>query len=109
MSQVIVNKSGPLPITSPISWPSDRTVLLSVTGSAFTKQPGTSLAVQVNVHATNVGMLRLMANQAGTHMALPAGFYALDGIIGETSITLSAANGTTLTDANDIFTIALIY
>lgn len=109
MSQVIVNKVGPLPITSPISWPSDRTVLLSVTGSAFTKQAGTSLAVVVNVHATNVGTLRLMANQAGPHMALPAGFFALDGIIGETTITLSAANGTTLADENDLFTIALIY
>lgn len=109
MSQVIINQVGPLPIKAPVSWPSDRTVLMSVSGSAFTQQPNTPLAVAVTVHSTHVGTLQLVANPAGTHLDLPAAFFALDGIFGDTTIELTAANGTTLTDKNDLFTVALIY
>jgi hypothetical protein len=109
MSQVIINQVGPLPITAPVSWPSDRAVLVSVSGSAFTQQANTTLAVKVSIHSTNIGTLRLSANAAGTHMVLPSCFYDVNGGFGETSIVLSAANGTTLTDKNDLFTVALIY
>jgi hypothetical protein len=108
MSQVIINQVGPLPITAPVSWPSDRTVLVSVSGSAFSQQPNTMLGVRLTIHATGIGTLQLMANSAGTHMVLPAGFFAINGSFGTTNITLSAANGT-LTDKNDLFTVALIY
>jgi len=110
MSQVIINKVGPLPITVPVAWPSDRPVMVSVSGSAFTKQPGTQLAVKLSIHSTGIGTVQLMANQAGPHMVLPAGFFDVaSGVIGGADVTLSAANGTTLTDANDLFTVALIY
>ena len=109
MSQVIINQAGPLPITAPVNWPSDRTVLVSVSGSAFAQQPNTTLAVKVSIHSTLVGTLHLMSNPSGTHMVLPAGFFAIDGEFGDTSIVLSAGNGTTLTDKNDLFTVALIY
>jgi hypothetical protein len=109
MSQVIINQVGPLPITAPVSWPSDRAVLVSVSGSAFAQQPNTPLAVKLTIHSTTIGTLRLMSNPAGTHLVLPAGFFDVNGGFGETAITLSAANGTTLTDKNDLFTVALIY
>ena len=109
MSQVIINQVGPLPITAPVSWPSDRAVLVSVSGSAFTQQPNTPLAVKLSIHGTWIGTVQLFANSAGTHMVLPAGFFSVNGGIGETSIVLSAANGTTLADKNDLFTVALIY
>ncbi len=109
MSQVILNQVGPLPISAPVKWPSDRTVLVSVSGSAFTQQPNTPLAVKVSIHSTGIGTVQLMANAAGTHMVLPAGFFSVSGVIGDTTVTLSAANGTTLADKNDLFTVALIY
>jgi hypothetical protein len=109
MSQVIINQVGPLPIKAPVSWPSDRAVLVSVSGSAFTQQPNTPLVVTLTIHSTGIGTLRLFANSAGTHMVLPAGFFAVNGAFGDTSIELTAANGTTLTDKNDLFTVALIY
>lgn len=42
-------------------------------------------------------------------MVLPAGFFAVDGVIGDTGFELLAANGATLTDKNDLFTVTLIY
>jgi hypothetical protein len=109
MPQVIINQVGPLPITVPVTWPSDRTVLVAVSGSAFAQQPNTTLAVSLHIYSTLIGTLQLMSNPAGTHLALPDAFFAPEGIIGPTSIILSAANGTTLTDKNDLFTVALIY
>lgn len=109
MSQVIINQTGPLPITAPVTWPSDRTVLVSASGSAFTQQAGTQLNVKVQIHSTTIGTLQLTANAAGTHMVLPAAFFDINGEFGETSIVLVAGNGTTLTDKNDLFTVALIY
>ncbi|MBV9108391.1 MAG: hypothetical protein JO306_03165 [Gemmatimonadetes bacterium] len=109
MSQVIINQTGPLPITAPVSWPSDRPVLVSVSGSAFTQQPNTTLAVTLQIHSTTIGTLKMFANPAGTHLVLPAGFFDVSGEFGQTNIVLSAANGTTLADKNDLFTVALIY
>jgi hypothetical protein len=109
MSKVVINQAGPLPITVPVSWPSDRAVLVSVSGSAFTQQAGSQLAVKLSIHSTGMGTLQLTANAAGTHMVLPTGFFDVNGVIGGADIVLSAANGTTLTDKNDLFTVALIY
>ena len=109
MSQVIINQVGPLPISVPATWPSDRTVLVAVSGSAFTQQANTPLAVKLSIHSTGIGTLQLFANSAGTHMVLPAGFFSVSGVIGGATVTLSAANGSTLTDKNDLFTVALIY
>lgn len=71
MSQVIINQAGPLPISTRIDWPSDRTVLVSVSGSAYSQQPNTPLAVKVSIHGTTVGTLRLFANAAGTPWFCP--------------------------------------
>jgi len=109
MSQVIINQVGPLPISTRVNWPSDRAVLVSVSGSAFTKQPGTTLAVSLHIAGTLMGTLQLMSNPAGTHFVLPDGFFLPAGVIGDTPMVLAAANGTTLTDDTDLFTVALIY
>ena len=109
MSQVIINQAGPLPISAPVSWPSDRPVLVSVSGSAFTQQANSMLAVTLSIHSTTIGTVKLMSNPAGTHMVLPAGFFDVNGDFGDTSIVLTAANGTTQADKNDVFTVALIY
>lgn len=109
MSQVIINQAGPLPISAKVTWPSDRTVLVAVTGSAFTKQPSALMAVNLHIASTLMGTLNMGINAAGTHMALPTGYFAPAGVIGDTTVELTAANGSTLTDSNDIFTVSLIY
>lgn len=109
MSQVILNKAGPLPLSVTIPWPSSETVLVAVSGSAWTKTPNSNLAVQLSIHDTTIGVMQLAGATAGAHMALPAGFFAVDGGYGSTTVTLSAANSTTIGDQNDTFTIALIF
>jgi hypothetical protein len=109
MSQVVINQAGPLPITMKLSWPSTETVLVAVSGSAWSQKPNSMMAVKLTIHSTTIGTLQLFANAAGTHLAFPTAFFAVNGEFGETSIVLTAVDGNTLTDQNDHFTVALIY
>ena len=109
MFPVIINQAGPLPIKVTVDWPSSGAVMVAVSGSAWTQSPNTTLAVQVSVHATTLGTMQQVANPAGTHLAFPTAFFSVNGEIGSTTFTLTAANATTVTDQNDHFTVALIY
>lgn len=106
---VIIDQAGPLPISTKVNWPSSNTVIVAVSGSAFAKTPGTILRVKMSIGGTGVSIAQVCANQAATHLAIPTSFYATKGIPGEFTLTLSAADGNTLTDANDRFTVALLY
>jgi hypothetical protein len=106
---VIIDQAGPLPISTTVQWPSSNTVIVAVSGSAFTQRPGAILRVKMSIGGTWVSSAQMCANQAGTHLTIPTSFYATKGVQGEFTLTLSAADGNTLTDANDHFTVALLY
>lgn len=108
MSPVVIDQAGPLPIQTTIQWPSTTSVLIAVSGSAFAQKPNTPLGVKLTIK-DNWDTIQIYANQAGTHMAFPTGFFAKNGAFGEVTLTLSAVDGNTVTDANDHFTVALIY
>ena len=109
MPQVIYRQAGPLPLSMKIDWPTNTPVLVAVSGSAWARSPDTPLQVKVSIHSTGIGSLQHFANPAGTHLAFPDGFFVLTGDFGETGITLTAGNGTTVTDADDVFTVAVMY
>lgn len=110
MNPVIINQqAGPLPIQVTIPWPSTSTVVVAASGSAWTQRAGTTLAVNVTIGDVVIATMKLFANQVGTHMALPTTFTAIPGKYGNVTVTLTAANNTTITDQNDYFTVALLY
>jgi len=109
MSQVIINQAGPLPISMRVKWPTSAPVLVAVSGSAWTQKANTTLAVELSIHATNQGTLQQFANVATTHLAFPTMFLVVNGEIGDATVTLTAANDSTVTDQNDHFSVALIY
>jgi len=109
MSQVVIRQPGPLPIKQGFMWPSSESIIVAVSGSAWTQKPGTPLALQVQVDDKVIGMIQQLAGTATTHLALPTGFFAVTRQISQAVLTLSAGNDTTLADANDGFTVALIF
>jgi hypothetical protein len=109
MEPVVLHQAGPLPIKTTVKWPSTDVVTMAVSGSAWTQSPNTTVAVNVSVGDQMIGTLQIFANQAQVHLALPDAFIATQGAFGEFPLTLTAANGNTITDANDIFTVALLY
>lgn len=106
---VIIDQAGPLPISTTVQWPSSNRVIIAVSGSAFAPGPGTMLRVKVHVKDTLVGTMQIFANQASTHLAFPTAFSAVFGEYGQFTLRLDAADGNTLTDANDRFRVALLY
>lgn len=108
MFPVIIDQAGPLPIKATVQWPSTNTVILAVSGSAYAQNPGTMLRVRVNIKNTWIGSIQVFANQASTHLTLPTGFLATNGEYGEFTLSLTADGGT-VTDQNDRFTVALLY
>jgi len=108
MFPVIIDQAGPLPIKTTVKWPSSNTVVVAVSGSAYAQKPGTMLTVKLSINDTTE-TIQVYANQASTHMALPAGFFARNGEYGQFDVTLSAGDGNTFTDQNDHFQVALIY
>jgi hypothetical protein len=108
MSQVVIRQAGPLPIKQGFMWPSSETIIVAVSGSAWTQKPGTTLTIQVMLDDKVIGTLQQLAGAATTHMALPTGYFAITRQISQAVLTLAAGDGT-ITDANDHFTVALIF
>lgn len=106
---VILNQPGPLPISTTVRWPSSNKVIVAVSGSASAQKAGTMLRVKVYIAGTWINSIQMYANQAATHLTIPTGLFATTGGEGEFTLTLSAIDGNTLTDANDHFTVALLY
>ncbi|HEX8391652.1 MAG TPA: hypothetical protein VF665_04765 [Longimicrobium sp.] len=109
MSQVVLSQAGPLPIKTTVMWPSSETVMVALSGSAWSPSANSTVSVKLSIHATTIGTVQMYANVNGTHMAFPTGFFAVNGEIGETTLEITANNATTLTDLNDTFTVALIF
>lgn len=105
---VVIDQAGPLPIKTSIEWPSTNTVVVAVSGSAYAQQPQTMLTVNLSIN-DKTETLQVFANRAGTHIALPTGFFARTGEYGPCDVTLSAGDSGTITDQNDHFQVALIY
>jgi hypothetical protein len=109
MEPVVLHQAGPLPIKATVRWPSSNLVTVAVSGSARAQSPNTMVAVNVTIAGEKIGTLQIYANKAQVHLALPDALIATPGISGEFTLTLTAANANTITDANDIFTVALLY
>lgn len=108
MSLKIIDQAGPLPISKTVQWPSSNTVMMAVSGSAWSQTPNTPIGVRVSLDATAVGTLQMYANQASTHIGFPTGFYAVNNEQGQVTVMLNPSQGT-VTDQNDHFTVTLIY
>ncbi len=109
MYPVIIHQAGPLPIKTTVKWPSTDVVTMAVSGSAWAQSPNTTVAVNVSVGDQMIGTLQMYANESGVHLALPTAYLASQNNPGQVTVTLAAANGTTLTDSNDMFTAVLLY
>jgi len=110
MSQVVIKEqAGPLPIKQSFMWPSSEALIVAVSGSAWTQKANTPLTLQVLVDDKVLGTIQQLAGAATMHMTLPTGFFAITRQISQATLTLSAGNDTTLSDANDQFTVALIF
>jgi hypothetical protein len=80
-----------------------------ISASAYATAPASSIGVQLALDGNVVGSAAVFANEPGSHKALisPLSIVTLSSP-GTHSVMLTAAGGTA-TDANDSFTVTIIY
>jgi hypothetical protein len=105
---VIDAQNGPLPLQSSFNADSDLTMILFVSGSAWTTNPGTWAGCEVLLDGTTLGTVAVYCNEAESHRALISTLFPINVGFGEHTISLSPLGGTS-TDVNDYFNAILIY
>jgi len=110
---IILQGKGPLPLSGSFQPPSDSPAVLYVSGTVWTSNAGNWCGVNVAVAGVQVGTVGIYLNQANTHTAFPGTFIPIDLSSAQpntkVSITLSAANATTVSDSNDSYQVSLFY
>jgi hypothetical protein len=110
---VILQASGPLPVTASFTPPTDSPSMLMVSGTVWTTSANGFNGVNVAVNGVQIGTVGLFINPTDTHMAMPATLLPID-LSSATpnspmTITLSAATSTTTSDVNDFYQVSLFY
>ena len=109
--QIILNKTGPLPITVNFNAPGDSPYYLEVNGSVWTGTANNMIGIQVQLDGQVLGVAQIFSNGASTHRAVVPAYFPIQLAYGKQhTLTLSAAPGTTTTsDLNDSFTAVIHY
>lgn len=106
--QTLISGAGPLPLSATFKSKGDGEVVFYVSGSAWSSDQST-LEVQLLLDGKVVGVAKVMTNEGVSHKSLVPVFIP-SGLTYDThTVTLEAANNTTLTDLNDNFQVILIY
>jgi hypothetical protein len=104
---VLINQTGPLPITVTFNAPADGPVSFFLSGSGWTQHSGTGVWLELALDGVKVASSGVYANNASVHLTTVPVFAAANLAAGEHSLTLNLGNPTTLTDANDYFHVSL--
>jgi hypothetical protein len=109
-AQVILQGNGPLPLKGTFEVDSTDSATVFISASASATAPASSIGVQLALDGTVVGGAAVFSNEPGSHKALisPLTIVTLPSP-GTHTVTLTAANGSTVSDANDFFTVTIIY
>jgi hypothetical protein len=105
---VINAQSGPLPLQGSFNAESDLTMILFVSGSAWTTNPGTWAGCEVLLDGTTLDVVAVYCNEANSHRALIPTLFPINVGFGSHTISLSPLDGSS-TDDNDYFNAILIY
>jgi hypothetical protein len=107
-TSMVINSTGPLPITSGSFTTGGGTLMLTYSGSGYLAAlPQKLIGMTVKIDGVFVDNTGIFANQAGMHLAFVSKSWILTGIAaGIHTIELSGLNGVT-TDFNDIFNVSV--
>ncbi len=112
---VVIQQSGPLPITQTFMTASDGPAMLVVAGSVYSNTPNTVTGISVILNAQTVGTASIFSNGPSTHRAVVPAYIPITLDMPWPSpmtppsytIELVSATGETVSDQNDFFVVAL--
>ncbi len=114
--QIIINHSGPLPLSADIQTGSNGPAMLFLSGSVWTQEAAGEIGVVVSLDGQEVGQAVIWSNAPAVHRALVPVFIQIDldkPWPSETemptyTITLAPMNTDTVSDVNDWFQLSLV-
>ena len=108
--QVILSQKGPLPITASFGAPGDSPMYIEVNGSVWTQTANQMIGIAIALDGNQVGTAQIFSNANATHRAVVPAYIPVKLTQGQHKLTLSAITpGTTVSDANDLFTAVIHY
>ena len=108
--KVILSKVGPLPLTATFDAPADSPMYLEVVGSVYSSNANRLLGIAVQLDNKPIGTpAQIWSNGINTHRAVVPAYIPVQLQFGKHTLTLTAANGDTVSDLNDTFTVVLHY
>ena len=106
---VIFDGSGSLPQKTTFQAPGDGNFVFVLSGTAWTENGPTTLAIDLLLDGEPIGQAMCYANQNSSHQVLRTTFIPYSELsYGEHTITLQAGNGYTVTDVNDYYQVVLL-
>ena len=106
---IVLNQSGPLPITAKFNCPTDGPAAIYVDGSVWSGNNNTMIGIAISLDGRGIGVAQIFSNGSSTHRAVVPVFTPVQMSIGPHTLTLAPLNGQTVSDVNDIFIATLVY
>lgn len=107
--QVIVQQSGPLPITATFQAFGDMPAYIEVNGSVWTQSADQMIGIGINLDNQEVGHARIFSNAKATHRAVVPAYIPVKLSQGQHTLTLFIDTTQTVSDANDFYTVVVHY
>ena len=107
--QVILSQAGPLPIKATFQAPGDSPMYIEVNGSVWTQSANQMIGIAINLDGNQVATAKIFSNGNATHRPVVPAYIPVKLTQGQHTLTLSAAPGTTVSDANDLYTAVIHY
>lgn len=110
-AMILLDVEGPLPVSTTFEAPADGSVMFVLSGTAWTQQAACEIGLNLVLDGYDIGSPAMCwANQNAVHQAMRVTFIPFDNLTpGSHTIEIVPAFGTTVTDANDHFQVALFY
>ncbi len=109
LAQVILQGQGPLPLKGQFEFEATEAANILVSASAYSASPNQTIGLALSIDGKMVAGASAYTNEAQSHKALVSALSEVNPGFGRHQVVLDVARPGTVTDANDYFTVTLIY
>jgi hypothetical protein len=109
MLSILNQAKGGLPVSATFEAPLDGPACLVLSGSVWSQTANQMIGVGLELDGKLIGTASIFSNATTTHRAVVPSYIPINLTFGSHKVTLVPTTGTTVSDFNDLFDVALIY
>ena len=107
--QTIIAQAGPLPIKVAANVETDAPAVVMVAGSVWSVDQEYIVGFMLSIDGAQAAAPQIFANSAAMHLAVVPVTFSYTFSIGEHVFELDKLTGETMSDANDVYFVNLLY